>query len=75
MLLRNNLSLSLDASEVSLQKLLSLVAERLIDSNSNVQVSLRLLGYFGIVLSVKIGSFVTRNDVWWLVFRTRMRSM
>lgn len=37
LLLRNNLSLSLDASEVSLQKLLSLVAERLIDSNSNVQ--------------------------------------
>lgn len=37
LLLRNNLNLSLDASEVSLQKLLSLVAERLIDSNSNVQ--------------------------------------
>ncbi|XP_074591567.1 uncharacterized protein LOC141847424 isoform X1 [Curcuma longa] len=37
LLLRNNISLSLDASEVSLQKLLSLVAERLIDSNSNVQ--------------------------------------
>ncbi|THU47937.1 hypothetical protein C4D60_Mb09t20930 [Musa balbisiana] len=37
LLLRNNLSLSLEASEVSLQKLLSLVAERLIDSNSNVQ--------------------------------------
>ncbi|XP_010907483.1 uncharacterized protein [Elaeis guineensis] len=37
LLLRNNLNLSLDVSEVSLQKLLSLVAERLIDSNSNVQ--------------------------------------
>ncbi|XP_042391494.1 uncharacterized protein LOC121982474 isoform X2 [Zingiber officinale] len=37
LLLRNNLKLSLDVSEVSLQKLLSLVAERLIDSNSNVQ--------------------------------------
>ncbi|XP_026661848.1 uncharacterized protein LOC103710635 isoform X2 [Phoenix dactylifera] len=37
LLLRNNLNLSLDASEVSLQKLLSLVAEKLIDSNSNVQ--------------------------------------
>ncbi|WOL13146.1 ubiquitin carboxyl-terminal hydrolase MINDY-2 [Canna indica] len=37
LLLRNNLNLSLDVAEVSLQKLLSLVAERLIDSNSNVQ--------------------------------------
>ncbi|XP_038975968.1 uncharacterized protein LOC103698954 isoform X4 [Phoenix dactylifera] len=37
LLLRHNLNLSSDASEVSLQKLLSLVAERLIDSNSNVQ--------------------------------------
>nr|DAD18731.1 TPA_asm: hypothetical protein HUJ06_020194 [Nelumbo nucifera] len=37
LLLRNNLNLSIDASEVSLQKLLSLVAERLIDSNSNVE--------------------------------------
>ncbi|XP_058105603.1 uncharacterized protein LOC131249056 isoform X2 [Magnolia sinica] len=37
LLLRNHLNLSLDTSEVSLQKLLSLVAERLIDSNSNVQ--------------------------------------
>ncbi|KAJ4953186.1 hypothetical protein NE237_030018 [Protea cynaroides] len=36
LLLRNNLNLTVDASEVSLQKLLSLVAERLIDSNSNV---------------------------------------
>lgn len=38
LLLRNNINLSLDAAEVSLQKLLSLVVERLIDSNSNVQV-------------------------------------
>ncbi|XP_073012762.1 uncharacterized protein [Typha latifolia] len=37
LLLKNILNLSLDASEVSLQKLLSLVAERLIDSNSNIQ--------------------------------------
>ncbi|KAJ9537006.1 hypothetical protein OSB04_029739 [Centaurea solstitialis] len=36
LLLRNNLSLSSDAAEVSQEKLLSLVAERLIDSNSNV---------------------------------------
>ncbi|XP_018680361.2 uncharacterized protein LOC108952576 [Musa acuminata AAA Group] len=35
--LRNHLNLSLDVSEVSLQKLLSLVAERLIDPNCNVQ--------------------------------------
>ncbi|XP_077239425.1 uncharacterized protein LOC143880366 isoform X3 [Tasmannia lanceolata] len=37
LLLRNNLKLNLDMSEISLQKLLSLVAGRLIDSNSNVQ--------------------------------------
>ncbi|KAG8659308.1 ubiquitin carboxyl-terminal hydrolase MINDY-1 isoform X1 [Manihot esculenta] len=36
LLLRNNLNLSPDISEVSQEKLLSLVAERLIDSNSNV---------------------------------------
>lgn len=41
LLLKNNLNLSSDVSEVSLQKLLSLVAERLIDSNSNVQVTIR----------------------------------
>lgn len=37
LLLRNSINLSLDAPEVPLQKLLSLVAEKLIDSNSNVQ--------------------------------------
>ncbi|GKV38193.1 hypothetical protein SLEP1_g46128 [Rubroshorea leprosula] len=36
LLLRNNLNLSPDISEISQEKLLSLVAERLIDSNSNV---------------------------------------
>ncbi|KAJ4712926.1 protein FAM63A-like [Melia azedarach] len=36
LLLRNNLNLSPDTGEVSQEKLLSLVAERLIDSNSNV---------------------------------------
>ncbi|GLT90949.1 hypothetical protein SLE2022_088640 [Rubroshorea leprosula] len=36
LLLRNNLNLSPDISEISREKLLSLVAERLIDSNSNV---------------------------------------
>ncbi|KAG8476786.1 hypothetical protein CXB51_030150 [Gossypium anomalum] len=36
LLLSNNLSLSPDIAEVSQEKLLSLVAERLIDSNSNV---------------------------------------
>ncbi|XP_017973700.1 PREDICTED: protein FAM63A [Theobroma cacao] len=36
LLLRNNLNLSPEISEVSQEKLLSLVAERLIDSNSNV---------------------------------------
>jgi len=38
LLLRNNLNLSPDIAEVSQEKLLSLVAERLIDSNSNVNV-------------------------------------
>jgi hypothetical protein len=37
LLLKNVISLNLDASKVSQQKLLSLVAERLIDSNSAVQ--------------------------------------
>ncbi|PWA72784.1 hypothetical protein CTI12_AA267630 [Artemisia annua] len=37
LLLRNNLSLSSEVAEVSQEKLLSLVAERLIDSNSNVE--------------------------------------
>uniref|UniRef100_J3MHK4 MINDY deubiquitinase domain-containing protein n=2 Tax=Oryza brachyantha TaxID=4533 RepID=J3MHK4_ORYBR len=37
MLLKNVISLNPDAGEVSQQKLLQLVAERLIDSNSNVQ--------------------------------------
>ncbi|KAK7252646.1 hypothetical protein RIF29_36737 [Crotalaria pallida] len=36
LLLRNNLNLSPDIAEVSQEKLLSLVAERLIDSNTNV---------------------------------------
>ncbi|KAF9689407.1 hypothetical protein SADUNF_Sadunf01G0089100 [Salix dunnii] len=36
LLLKNNLNLSPDSDEVSQEKLLSLVAERLIDSNSNV---------------------------------------
>jgi hypothetical protein len=38
LLLKNVISLNPDASEVSQQKLLSLVAERLIDSNSAVEV-------------------------------------
>lgn len=42
LLLKNVISLNPDASEVSQQKLLSLVAERLIDSNSNVQVRFNL---------------------------------
>ncbi|XP_068636289.1 uncharacterized protein [Aristolochia californica] len=37
LLLRNNITISSDASEISLKKLLSLVAERLLDSNSNIQ--------------------------------------
>lgn len=38
LLLKNHLNLSPDIPEVSQEKLLSLVAERLIDSNSNVNV-------------------------------------
>jgi len=38
LLLKNVISLNPDASEVSQQKLLSLVAERLINSNSAIQV-------------------------------------
>ncbi|KAF5187759.1 Ubiquitin carboxyl-terminal hydrolase mindy-1 [Thalictrum thalictroides] len=37
LLLKNSLNLNLDASEVSLQRLLSLVAEKLIDSNNNTE--------------------------------------
>ncbi|KAI5073241.1 hypothetical protein GOP47_0011254, partial [Adiantum capillus-veneris] len=37
LLLRNNLSLGLDITEVASSRLLSLVAERLIDSNSNIE--------------------------------------
>ncbi|KAF5935495.1 hypothetical protein HYC85_026624 [Camellia sinensis] len=46
LLLKNNLNLSPDIAEVSQEKLLSLVAERLIDSNSNVDVILCLFGEF-----------------------------
>ena len=38
LLLKNNLNLTPDTTEVSQEKLLSLVAERLIDSNSNINV-------------------------------------
>lgn len=43
LLLRNNLTLSPDTGEISQEKLLSLVAERLIDSNSNVNVIITIL--------------------------------
>lgn len=43
LLLRNNLTLSPDTGEISQEKLLSLVAERLIDSNSNVNVIIAIL--------------------------------
>ena len=39
LLLRNQLNLSPDISEVSQEKLLSLVADRLIDADSNVNVN------------------------------------
>lgn len=43
LLLKNVISLNPDASEVSQQKLLSLVAERLIDSNVQVRFNLARL--------------------------------
>ena len=43
LLLKNVINLNPDAGEVSQQKLLSLVAERLIDSNSSAQVRSALL--------------------------------
>ncbi|KAF4369527.1 hypothetical protein F8388_019396 [Cannabis sativa] len=43
LLLKNNLTLSPDVTEVSQEKLLSLVAERLIDSNSNIDVILKVI--------------------------------
>lgn len=42
LLLKNNLNLSPDLPEVSQEKLLSLVAERLIDANSNFEVMYRV---------------------------------
>ncbi|KAK3224725.1 hypothetical protein Dsin_004587 [Dipteronia sinensis] len=45
LLLRNNLNLSPDIGEVSQEKLLSLVADRLIDSNSNVNMQNKDAGY------------------------------
>ena len=47
LLLKNNLNLSPDTTEVSQEKLLSLVAERLLDSNSNNDVR---TGFFGVNL-------------------------
>lgn len=46
LLLKNHLTLSPDIAEVTQEKLLSLVAERLIDSNSNVDVSAFLICLF-----------------------------
>ena len=40
LLLRNILKLSVDTVEIGSSKLLSLVAERLLDSNSNMEVNL-----------------------------------
>lgn len=53
--LRNNLSMSSDVAEVtevSQEKLLSLVAERLIDSNSNVDVTALLSCYKYIIVEI-----------------------
>jgi hypothetical protein len=38
LLLRNNLNVSTDLAEISLSELLSLIAERLLDVNSNTEV-------------------------------------
>lgn len=62
LLLRNNVDLSPDIAEVSLEKLLSLVAEQLIDTNSNVNVRLRSDFFFSffvwILIISDIHSFV-----------------
>ena len=57
LLLRNNLNLSPDIAEVSQEKLLSLVAERLIDSNSNVNVRVAF------VITGDINSFMILVDL------------
>jgi hypothetical protein len=45
LLLRNNVSLSIDMMEISERELMSLVAEWLLDANSNTQVGANLTGY------------------------------
>ena len=57
LLLRNNLNLSPDIAEVSQEKLLSLVAERLIDSNSSVNVRVAF------VITGDIKSFMIQVDL------------
>ena len=54
LLLKNNLNLSPDIAEVSQQKLLSLVAERLIDSNSNINVRSALSCHLNLSLIVYV---------------------
>ena len=49
LLLRNLLKLSVDTVEIGSSKLLSLVAERLLDSNSNMEVNLVYIGSWFIV--------------------------
>lgn len=58
LLLKNQLNLSADISEVSQEKLLSLVAERLLDSNSNTNVN---------ILSIWFSKMnFAFNVLWWL---------
>ena len=54
LLLKNNLNLSPDIAEVSQEKLLSLVAERLIDSNSNINVRSALFCHLYLSLFVYV---------------------
>lgn len=58
LLLKNVISLNPDASEVSQQKLLSLVAERLIDSNSAAQVQFLTLAWGLFVFDRSMGNGV-----------------
>lgn len=61
--LKNSLNLSSDIPEVSQEKLLSLVAERLIDSNSNIDVIALCTIFLLCFLFMKYCSFVIGRDV------------
>jgi hypothetical protein len=88
LLLKNVISLNPDDSEVSQQKLLSLVAERLIDSNTNVQVRFtpfKLLHwtciqsvcewFWDVIHRIKTRSTFVTGSRMWLTRLTSFRSL